>query len=280
MGAQDSSDDRRRRYIQSSESLRRAHALSVPHEEAIAIADELGYFLAVKARLQKIGSSTGGKTSEEIDLAISQLVSQAVVPEGVVDILAEAGIKRADISILSDEFLDDIKKLEHRNYAAEALQRLLQDEIRVRSRKNNVQARKFSELLERSIRRYQNRAIEAAQVILELIDLAKEMREADARGEKLGLAEDELAFYDALATNESAVQVMGDDQLKVLALELVGTIRKNATIDWTLKESVKANLRRMVRRALRKYGYPPDLQDEAVRTVLRQAETMALYGVA
>ena len=278
--AQDAPEDRRKRFIQASEALRRAHSLSVPHEDAVAIADELGYILAIKARLQKVGNSTGVRTAEEIDLAISQLVSQAVVPDGVIDIFAEAGIQRPEISILSEQFLRDVQEMEHRNYAAEALQRLLQDEIRIRSRSNTVQANKFSELLERSIRRYQNRAIEAAQVIMELIELARAMRAADERGEKLGMSNEELAFYDALATNDSAVEVMGNDQLKVLALELLNTVRENTTIDWTVKESVRARLRVLVRRALRKFGYPPDLQDEAVKTVLRQAEALAELEVA
>jgi type I restriction enzyme R subunit len=175
----------------------------------------------------------------------------------VIDVFAEAGIDRPDISLLSEEFLEEVRHMPQRNLAAEALQRLLADQIRVRMTRNAVQARKFSEMLEASIRRYQNRSIEAAQVILELIELAREMREADKRGEDLGLSQDELAFYDALAENQSAVDVLGDENLKVIAIELVNTVRNNATIDWTVKESVKARLRVLVRRALRKYGYPP-----------------------
>ena len=167
-----------------------------------------------------------------------------------------------------------------RNLAAEALQRLLSDQIRVRMTRNAVQARKFSEMLEAAILRYQNRTIEAAQVILELIELAREMREADQRGEKLGLSQDERAFYDALAENQSAVEVLGDEQLRVIATELVTTVRNNTTIDWTVKESVKARLRVLVRRALRKHGYPPDLQEAAVHTVLRQAELLAMDEAA
>ena len=249
--------------------------LSVPHTEALAIAEELAYILSIRGRLQKIGKTTGGLSATDIDTALSQLVSKAVIPEGIVDIFKEAGIQTPDISILSDEFLQEVQKTEHRNYAAEALQRLLQDEIKIRTRKNTVQGRKFSELLESSLLRYHNRTIEATQVILELIELAKQMREASMRGDSLGLSEDEMAFFDALATNDSAVEVMGDVQLKVITLDLVETVRRNATIDWTAKESVKANLRRMIRRTLRKYGYPPDLQDEAVQMVLRQAEQMA-----
>jgi len=268
-------DDRKKRFLRESEALKRAHTLSVPHPEALAIAEELGYILSIRGRLQKIGKVTGGLSAADVDTALSQLVSKAVIPEGIVDIFKEAGIQTPDISILSDEFLQEVQKTEHRNYAAEALQRLLQDEIKIRTRKNTVQGRKFSELLESSLLRYHNRTIEATQVILELIDLAKQMREASMRGDSLGLSEDEMAFFDALATNDSAAKVMGDDQLKVITLDLVETVRRNATIDWTAKESVKANLRRMIRRTLRKYGYPPDLQDEAVQTVLRQAEQMA-----
>jgi type I restriction enzyme R subunit len=274
-GASDGPDDRRKRFLESSEALRRAHALSVPHPDALAIADEMGFILAIKARLQKVVTSTGTRSDVDIDTAISQIVSRAVMPEGVVDIFEEAGVKKPDVSILSDEFLEEVASMPQRNLAAEALQRLLEDQIRIRGRKNTVQARKFSDLLEASIRRYQNRTIEAAQVILELIELAKDMRAADERAEELDLSENELAFYDALAANESAVEVLGDETLKNLALELVDTVRRNATIDWTVKESVKANLRRLVRRALTRYGYPPDLQAEAIITVLRPAEFMA-----
>jgi type I restriction enzyme R subunit len=197
--ARERSEDRKKRYLESSTALKRAFALSVPHEEAIAIRDEVGYMLAVAGLLNKVGTSTGGPTQYDVDTAISQLISRAVVPQGVIDVFAEAGIDRPDISLLSEEFLEEVRHLPQRNLAAEALQRLLADQIRVRMTRNAVQARKFSEMLEASIRRYQNRSIEAAQVILELIELAREMREADKRGEDLGLSQDELAFYDALA---------------------------------------------------------------------------------
>ena len=219
--------------------------------------------LAVAGLLGKVGTSTGGPTQFDVDAAIAQLVSRAVVPLGVIDIFAQAGIDRPDISLLSEEFLEEVRHMPQRNLAAEALQRLLSDQIKVSMTRNAVQARKFSEMLEEAIRRYQNRSIEAAQVILELIDLAREMREADQRGDKLGLSHDELAFYDALAENQSAVDVMGDEQLRVIATELVVTVRRNTSIDWAVKESVKARLRVLVRRALRKYGYPPDLQEAA-----------------
>jgi type I restriction enzyme R subunit len=236
--------------------------------------------LAVAGLLSKVGTSTGGLTQYDVETAISQLISRAVVPQGVIDVFAEAGIDRPDISLLSEEFLEEVRHLPQRNLAAEALQRLLADQIRVRMTRNAVQARKFSEMLEASIRRYQNRSIEAAQVILELIELAREMREADRRGEDLGLSQDELAFYDALAENQSAVEVLGNDQLKVIAIDLVQKVRQNATIDWTIKESVKAKLRVLVRRSLRSYGYPPDLQAAAVRAVLQQAELLVLEYAA
>ena len=279
-GATEQPEDRKKRYLEGCTALRRAFALSVPHADAIAIRDNVGYMLAVAARLTKVGGSPSGRTQYDIEAAIAQLVSRAVIPLGVIDIFAEAGIDRPDISLLSEEFLAEVRHMPQRNLAAEALQRLLQDQIRVRMTRNAVQARKFSEMLEEAIRRYQNRSIEAAQVILELIDLAREMREADQRGEKLGLSQDELAFYDALAENQSAVDVLGDAQLAVIATELVVTVRRNTSIDWTVKESVKARLRVLVRRALRKYGYPPDLQEAAVQTVLMQAELLSLEVAA
>ena len=279
-GAQDSPEDRKKRFLEASVALQRAFALSVPHDDAIAIRDEVGYILAVRARLMKVGQSEGRSTEYEMETALAQLVSRAVVPLGVIDIFAEAGIDRPDISLLSEEFLEEVRLMPQRNLAAEALQRLLADSIRVRMTRNAVQARKFSEMLEAAISRYQNRSIEAAQVILELIELAREMREADKRGEELGLTNDELAFYDALAENPSAVEVLGDEQLRVIATELVEMVRRNTSIDWTVKESVKARLRILVRRALRKYGYPPDLQEAAVQTVLKQAELLALDEAA
>ena len=278
--AREQPEDRKKRYLEGCAALRRAFALSVPHADAIAIRDDVGYMLAVAARLTKVGGSPGGGTQYDIEAAIAQLVSRAVMPQGVIDIFAEAGIDRPDISLLSEQFLEDVQHMPQRNLAAEALQRLLLDQIRVRMTRNAVQARKFSEMLEEAIRRYQNRSIEAAQVILELIELAREMREADQRGEKLGLSQDELAFYDALAENQSAVDVLGDAQLAVIATELVVTVRRNTSIDWTVKESVKARLRVLVRRALRKYGYPPDLQEVAVQTVLMQAELLSLEVAA
>jgi type I restriction enzyme R subunit len=215
------------------------------------------------------------KPPELLDHAIRQIVSKALVSDDIVDIFAPAGLRKPDIPILSDEFLAEIRGMPQRNLAVELLRKLLVGEIKTRSQRNVVQARSFRELLERSIRRYQNRAIETAQVIEELIALAKDMRAANARGEELGLTEDELAFYDALETNDSAVKVLGEPTLKTIARELVATVRKNVTIDWTLRENVRAQLRVVVKRILRKYGYPPDKQEKATQTVLEQAALLS-----
>jgi type I restriction enzyme R subunit len=193
----------------------------------------------------------------------------------VVDIFAAAGLAKPDISILSDEFLAEVRGMPQRNLAVELLQKLLKGELSARRRKNVVQARSFAEMLEQTIRRYQNRAIEAAQVIEELIGIAKDMRAARERGEALGLSEDEQAFYDALETNDSAVKVLGEPTLKTIARELVSTVRNNVTIDWTLRENVRAQLRVLVKRILRKYGYPPDKQEKATLTVLEQAALLS-----
>ena len=262
------------RCIAAVRELSQAFALAVPHEEAIRIRDDVAFFQHVQAVLAKRAAGTG-KPEEDLNHAVRQLVSRAVSSEGVIDIFAAAGLEKPDISILSDEFLAEVRGLPQRNLAVELLRKLLTGELSTRRRKNVVQARSFAEMLERTIRKYQNRAVEAAQVIEELIQLARDLREADARGESLGLSEDELAFYDALETNDSAVQVLGDETLRGIARELVETVRGNVTIDWTLRENVRANLRRLVKRILRKHGYPPDKQEKATRTVLEQAEALS-----
>ena len=234
----------------------------------------MAFFQAVQSVLAK-RASTEARPDEELDQAVRQIISRAVAPEGEVDIFAAAGLEKPDISIPSDEFLAEVRGMPQHNLAVELLQKLLKGELAARRRKNVVQARSFAEMLEQTLRRYQNRAVEAAQVIEELIRLARELREANARGEKLGLSEDELAFYDALEINDSAVRVLGDETLLDIACELVETVRGNVTIDWTLRESVRANLRRLVRRTLRKHGYPPDKQERATRTVLEQAEALS-----
>ena len=265
--------DGKKRFMSAVSKLSKAFALSVPHERAIAIRDDVGFLQAVRAGLAKT-EPAGGKSPEDLDTAVRQIVSKAVASDEVIDIFSAAGLKKPDISILSDEFLSEVKDLPHKNLAIETLRKLLTDEIKGRARKNLVQSRQFSVMLEESIRKYQNRSLQAAEVIQELIDLAKDMRHAHERGEKLGLSDEELAFYDALETNDSAVKVLGDETLKKIALELLDTVRKNTTIDWTVKESVRAKLRVMVKRILRKYGYPPDKQEQATKTVLQQAELL------
>ena len=267
-------EDGKDRCVQAVRELSQAFALAVPHEDALRIRDDVGFFQAVQSVLAKSAPS-GARSKEDMDHAVRQIISQAVASEGVMDIFAAAGLEKPDISVLSDEFLAEVKGMPQRNLAVELLQKLLKGELTTRRRKNVVQARSFAELLEQTLRRYQNRAIEAAQVIEELIGLAKEMREANARGEQLGLAEDELAFYDALETNDSAVQVLGDETLCRIARELVETVRNNVTIDWTLRENVRAKLRTLVKRTLRRHGYPPDKQENATQTVLAQAEVLS-----
>ncbi|MDP2728871.1 MAG: type I restriction endonuclease subunit R [Dehalococcoidales bacterium] len=261
------------RLLQAVTELSRAFALAVPHEKALEIKDEVGFFQAVRSAIAK-NTRIPGKTQEELDTAIRQIVSKAISSDQVIDIFSATGLKRPDISILSDEFLAEVQKMPYRNLALELLHKLLNDEIKTRARKNLVQSRSFAEMLEKTIRRYQNRTIEATRVIVELIELAKQMREAKSHGEQLGLSEDEEAFYDALEINDSAVKVLGDEVLKTLARELVETVRRNATIDWTVRESARAKLRTMVRRLLRKHGYPPDKQEKATLTVLEQAELL------
>jgi type I restriction enzyme R subunit len=266
--------DGKKRLLKSVSELARAFALAVPAEEALAIREDVALFQAVRASMIKVTSSEA-EYQASMDSAINQLVSRVVVSDEVVDIFAAAGLKKPEISILSDAFLDEVRELPQRNLALELLQKLLNDEIGVRAKRNVVQARLFSEMLEASIRKYQNRSLEAAQVIAELVEMAKEIREAAKRGERMGLTDDELAFYDALGTNDSAVRALGDETLKAIARELLESIRNTVTIDWTVKESVRARLRATVKRLLRKHGYPPDRQEQAVKTILEQTEALA-----
>jgi type I restriction enzyme R subunit len=266
-------DEGKARFISAITDLSRAFALCAAHDEAIRIRDDISFFQAVRAALVK--PSGERKSQEDLDIAIRQLVSKAITaPDQVIDVFTAAGLKKPDISILSDEFLAEVRGLKHKNVAAELLAKLLKNEIKVRSRRQLVQCRAFSELLKKALNAYHNRAVATQEVIEELIRLAKEMREAACRGEDLGLNDDEVAFYDALAMNASAVQVMGIDELKVIAVELVTAVRKSVTIDWTVRESARAKIRVMVRRILKKHGYPPDLREEATRTVLEQAELL------
>jgi type I restriction enzyme, R subunit len=267
------------RCLRAVRALSQAFALAVPHTEALRIQDDVAFFQAVLAVLAKRAPGDA-RPEEELDHAVRQIISRAVAPEGVIDIFAAAGLEKPDISILSEEFLAEVRGMPQKNLAVELLRKLLQGELHTRRRQNVVQARSFAEMLEQTIRRYQHRAIEAAQVIEELIQLAQDMRQANARGEVLGLSEDELAFYDALETNDSAVQVLGDATLRAIAQELVRTVRANITIDWTLRENVRAQLRVLVKRILRKHGYPPDKQEQATHTVLEQAEVLSAAWAA
>ena len=267
-------DDGKQRCLKYVTELSQAFALAVPHKKALEIRDEVGFFQAVRACLAKFDGGDGSRTEEELDSAVKQLVSQAISSDQVIDIFKTAGLDKPDISILSDEFLADVKNMPYKNLAIELLKKLLNDEIKVRARKNLIQGRSFAEMLDKSIKQYQNKAIEAVQVIEQLIELAKKMREANQRGEKLGLTEDEVAFYDALEVNDSAVKVLKEETLRTIARELVETVRRNRSIDWTIKESIQAKLRVMVKRVLRKYGYPPDLEKRATETVLEQAKML------
>ncbi|KAB8332492.1 type I restriction endonuclease subunit R [Scytonema tolypothrichoides VB-61278] len=263
----------KQKYLKAVTELSKAFALAVPHEDALKIRDEVGFFQAIRAAMLK-HTTLSGKSPEDLDTAVQQIVSKSVDSNQVVDIFTAAGLHKPDISILSDEFLAEVRGLPQRHLALEMLHKLIHDEIKVRSHRNLVQSRSFAQMLEQTIQRYQNRSIETTQVMSELIELAKEIRLAASRGENLGLTEDELAFYDALDVNDTSVSALGDETLRAIARELVQTLRRNVTIDWTQKESVKANLRRLVKRLLRKYGYPPEKQEKATVTVLEQAESV------
>jgi type I restriction enzyme R subunit len=272
-------EDGKTRWNQVITELSRAFALCAASDEATEIRDDVALFQAIQAALNKKDSGNR-KTPEQIDAAVRQLVSRAITTDGqVIDVFTAAGLPKPDISILSEGFLAEVRGLKHKNVAAELLEKLLKDELKVRSKRNLVQSQLFSEKLKKTLNLYHNRAITTMEVIEELIRLAKEMDAATKRGQDLGLTDDEIAFYDALAANESAVKAMGDDKLKVIAAELITQVRKSVTIDWTLRESARAKIRVMVKRILNKYGYPPDLQEEAVKTVLQQAELLCAEWV-
>jgi type I restriction enzyme, R subunit len=262
------------RLFKAVKDLSSAFALAVPHPKAISIRDDIAFFQAVRAVLAK-GAGERQRSEMDLDHAIRQIVSSAVAPKGVIDIFEAAGLKKPDISILSDEFLAEVSGLPQKNLAVELLRKLLSNEIRTRLKRNVMQSRRFSEMLEASIRKYQNRAVETAKVVEELIAVAKQMREDAARGMELGLTDDEVAFYDALEVNDSAVKVLGDETLRTIARELVKTVRQNTSIDWNVRENVRAHIKVLVKRILRKYGYPPDKQEKATQTVLEQAEVLS-----
>lgn len=268
-------EDGKARYTNSVTALSKSFAISVPHPYTSDIRDEVGLFQAIKARIVKVTQSSKTKSDEEIETAIKQILSDAVVADEVVDIFDAAGIKKPDISILSDEFLAEVKGMQYKNLALELLKKLLNDEIKTRQKTNIVQSKKFSEMLDQAIKNYQNNLITSGQIIDEMIRLAKEITEADRKGEDLGLDFREFAFYSALEVNDSAVAVLGDEILRHIARELVDTIRKNSSIDWTVRENVQAKMRIAVKKILRKHGYPPDLESKATETVIEQAKMMA-----
>ncbi len=268
-------EDGKRRFADTVLAASKAFALCCTLDEALAHRDELAFLQAVKAALTKFGASGKKLSDEHKEHALRQIISRAVVSAEVIDIFKAAGLNRPDIGILSEEFLDDVRHMKERNLAVELLERLLKDDIKARFKTNVVQQAKFSELLQQSLQRYRNRAIETAQVIEELIAMAKKFHAAAQRGEQLGLNGDEMAFYDALATNEAAVRELGDDTLKAIAVELTQKLRNSVTVDWSVRETVRARLRVMVKTLLKRYKYPPDRQDEATETVLRQAESLS-----
>ena len=268
-------EDGKRRYINEVNALSQAFAIAIPHPRAMDIKDEVSFFQAVKARLAKFDSTGSGRTDEEIETAIRQVIDQALVSEEVVDVYDAAGIKKPDISILSEEFLLEVQNMEHKNVALEVLRKLLDDEIKTRTKKNLIQSKSLMEMLQTAIQKYQNKILTAAEVIEELIRLSKEIQQMDKEPHEMGLSDYEYAFYTALADNESARQVMEKDTLRELAMVLFDRVRENATIDWTIKESVRARLKVIVKRTLRKYGYPPDMQALATETILKQAELIA-----
>ena len=265
----------KKRYINEVTSLSQAFAIAIPHEQAMDVKEEVAFFQAVKARLAKFDITGTGRTDEDIETAIRQVIDKALVSERVIDVFDAAGIKKPDISILSEEFLLEVKNMEHKNIALEVLKKLLNDEIKARIKKNLIQGKSLMEMLEDSIKRYYNKIITAAEVIEELIALGKDIRQKDKEPQEMGLSDFEYAFYTAIANNESAREVMGKDKLRELAVVLFERVRQNTSIDWTIKESVKAKLKVIVKRTLRQYGYPPDMQKLATETVLKQAEMIA-----
>jgi len=263
-----------RRYADSVLALSKAFALAAASEQARVIRDEVGFFQAIQAALVKSGGG-GERSGVNRDLAIQQIISRAVFSTEIVDIMRAAGLESPDISILSDEFLAEVREMGKRNLAIEALKKLINGEVRSQAKRNVTQSKEFTERLEAAIARYHTKALTTAQVLEELIQIAKDIRAARARGEETGLSDEEIAFYDALAVNESARQMMGEPALRVIAHELVASIKGSVTVDWMHREAARARIRVLVKRILRKYGYPPDLQDVAVQTVLQQAEALS-----
>lgn len=268
-------EDGKKRYIDEVTALSQAFAIAIPHEQAMDVKDEIAFFQAVKARLAKFDSTSSGRTNEEIESTIRQVIDKALVSEQVIDVFDAAGIKKPDISILSEEFLLELKNKEHKNVALEVLKKLLNDEIKARAKKNLVQSRTLMEMLEGAIKRYHAKVLTAAEVMDELINISREIVKSDKQAEEMGMSDYEYAFYTAVANNASARELMQQDKLRELAVVLFKKVKANASIDWTIKESVKAKLKVIVKRTLRQYGYPPDMQKLATETVLKQAEMLA-----
>ena len=268
-------EDGKKRFVNEVTALGKAFALAIPHNEAMAVKDEVAFFQAVKARLCKFDAQGAGHANQDIESTIRQVIDQALVSEKVIDIFDAAGIKKPDISILSEEFLMELKGMEHKNIALEVLRKLLADEIKALSKYNLVEGRTLMEMLNGSITRYHNKIVSAAEVIDELIKLSKQIVASDNAAQGMGLEPYEYAFYSAVANNKSALELMGKDKLRELAVVLTETIRKNSTIDWTIKENVRAKMKVAVKRLLRRYGYPPDMEQLATETVLKQAELIA-----
>jgi len=268
-------EDGKKRYINEVTALSKAFAIAIPHEQAMDVKDEVAFFQAVKARLAKFDATGSGKTDEEIETTIRQVIDKALISEQVIDVFDAAGIKKPDISILSEDFLLELKGMEHKNVALEVLKKLLNDEIKSRSKKNLVKSKSLMEMLENSIKKYNNKILTAAEVIDELIKLSKEIVNMDSEARELHLSDFEYAFYTAVADNKSARELMGKDKLRELAVILTERVRANTSIDWTIKESVRAKLKVIIKRTLRQYGYPPDMQKLATETVLKQAELIA-----
>lgn len=266
--------DGKSRYLTNVTAISKAFVLAVPHPKSLIIRDDIGFFQEVRAAMIKATGDEHGRTPDEIEQAMKQLISRAVVTTEVIDIFNAAGIDKPDISILSEDFLEEISNLPHRNLAIETLKKLINDEIKYRSKRNIIQSRIFSDMLEEAVRKYQNRSIEAAEVLNELINIARELRNSEKRGESLGLSDDEIAFYDALSESSTAKQIMGDEKLKFLAQELVKRVKENVSIDWHLRETARAQIRVLVKRILRQYGYPPDMERKATELVLEQAEVL------
>ena len=270
---------KKERFLRETVGLLKAFSLAVPSEKAMRIKEEVGLFQAIQAAISKTTATQEGG-EERFDTAIKQILSKAVISDRIIDIFEAAGIQKPELSILSEGFLAEVKDMPQRNLAFEALKKLLNDEIRLIAKKNLVQGKSFMEMLDKTIKRYTNKSVEAAQVIEELIELARKVRAEKGRAEQQDLSDDELAFYDALGVNDSAVQVLGNEILKKIAFELTQMIRKSVTIDWTQRDSIQAEMRLKVKKILRKYGYPPDKQEKATQTVLEQAELIAKDWVA